>query len=56
MKFRKSRDIEGRILSVTVTHTPTGKLEASILCEVDIQPLPDAPKPAVGLDVGLSGR
>jgi len=53
VKFRKSREVEGRILSVTVTRTPTGKLEASILCEVDVQPLRAAPKQAVGLDLGL---
>jgi len=52
VKFAKSRDIEGKILSVTVSRTPSGKYFVSILCEVDIQYLPIVDK-SVGIDLGI---
>ncbi len=40
MKFAKSREVEGRILNVTVRRNPSGKYFVSILVETEIQALP----------------
>lgn len=50
--FAKSRAVEGRILNATIRRNPTGKYYVSILCEVDIQPIPKTYS-TVGVDVGL---
>ena len=52
------RELVGRIKTVTVSHTTTGKYYASILCD-DGQPLPDPVKTltednVMGLDMGLA--
>ncbi len=52
MKFRKSQELEGRILSVTISRSSTGKYTASIQCEVEITPLPPSSE-VVGIDLGL---
>ncbi|EPZ37244.1 transposase [Anoxybacillus ayderensis] len=52
VRFAKSREVEGRILSVTVRRNPTGKYFVSILVETEVQELPKA-NSAVGIDVGL---
>lgn len=52
VKFRKSQEIRGRIISVTVRRNAAGKYFASIQCEVEVEPLPASGK-AVGLDLGL---
>lgn len=52
IRFAKSRDIEGRILSATVRRNGTGKFFVSILCEVDIQSLPQINN-AIGIDLGI---
>ncbi|MCM3268002.1 IS200/IS605 family element RNA-guided endonuclease TnpB [Paenibacillus elgii] len=52
VRFAKSREIEGRILSATVRRNGTGKYFVSILCEVDIQPLPHVDT-AIGVDFGI---
>ncbi|WP_163857226.1 RNA-guided endonuclease TnpB family protein [Paenibacillus elgii] len=52
MRFAKSREINGRILSATVCRNGTGKYFVSILCEVDIQPLPHVDT-AIGIDLGI---
>ncbi|MCM3270587.1 IS200/IS605 family element RNA-guided endonuclease TnpB [Paenibacillus elgii] len=52
VRFAKSREIEGRILSATVRRNGTGKYFVSILCEVDIQPLPHVDT-AIGIDLGI---
>ena len=52
VKFAKSREVEGRILNVTIRRNPSGKYFVSILCEVDIQPITKTSS-AVGVDVGL---
>ena len=53
VKCRVSREIQGRILSATVSQTPSGKYFVSICCtDVDIQPLPKTNK-SVGLDLGI---
>lgn len=50
--FAKSRDVIGRILSVTVRRNPTGKYFVSLLVETDIEPL-EKTGSSVGVDVGL---
>jgi putative transposase len=52
MKFAKSREVEGRILSATIRRNPTGKYFISILCEVDIKPLPKQEN-CIGVDLGI---
>ena len=52
VKFAKSRELEGRVLNATIRCNPSGKYFVSILCEVDIQPIPKT-NFSVGLDVGL---
>ncbi|MDR9793869.1 MULTISPECIES: IS200/IS605 family element RNA-guided endonuclease TnpB [Aeribacillus] len=52
VKFAKSREVEGRILSATVRRNPTGKYFVSILTETEVQELPKTDS-AVGIDVGL---
>ena len=50
---RVSQGIQGRILSATVSQTPSGKYFVSICCtDVDIEPLPKTNK-SVGLDLGI---
>jgi len=54
VRFAKSREVQGRILSATVRLAPSGKFFVSILVDTEIQPL----KPnsnAVGIDLGLKG-
>ncbi|BAU27815.1 putative transposase [Aneurinibacillus soli] len=52
VRFAKSREIEGRILSATVRRNPSGKYFVSVLCEVEMKPLPKVEN-QVGVDVGL---
>ena len=53
VKCTVSRPIEGRILSATVSQTPSGKYYVSLCCtDVEIERLPTADK-KVGLDVGI---
>ena len=52
VKFAKSREVEGRILSATVRRNPSGKYFVSILVETEVQELPKTGS-AVGIDVGL---
>jgi putative transposase len=52
VRFAKSREIEGRILSATIRRNPSGNYFVSILCEVEIQPLPQV-KQNVGVDLGI---
>ncbi len=52
VKFAKSRDVKGRILSATVRRTPSGKYFVSVLTEQEVRPT----QPSffeVGIDVGL---
>ena len=53
VKFAKSKEIKGRILSATVRRTPSGKYFVSVLTEQEVQPT----QPSlfeVGIDVGIS--
>lgn len=52
VRFAKSREVEGRILNVTVRCNPSGKYFVSILVEAEVHELPKTGS-AVGIDVGL---
>lgn len=52
VKFAKSREVEGKILSATIRRTSVGKYFIAILCDVEIQPLPEI-KQQVGIDLGI---
>ncbi|XWN52023.1 IS200/IS605 family element RNA-guided endonuclease TnpB [Anoxybacillus flavithermus] len=52
VRFAKSREVEGRILSATIRRNPSGKYFVSILVETDVHALPKTGS-AVGIDVGL---
>ncbi|MGG4012253.1 IS200/IS605 family element RNA-guided endonuclease TnpB [Bacillus smithii] len=52
VRFVKSRDVEGRILRVTVRKNPSGKYFVSILVETEVHPLPKTSS-SIGVDLGL---
>ncbi|MEK4426715.1 IS200/IS605 family element RNA-guided endonuclease TnpB [Solibacillus sp. FSL K6-1523] len=52
VKFAKSKEITGKIMSVTIRRSPTGKYFIAVLVETDIQAYPKTMK-NVGIDVGL---
>lgn len=52
IRFAKSREVEGRILNVTVRRNPSEKYFISICFETEVQELPKTDS-AVGIDVGL---
>ena len=52
VRVHPTTPLDGRIVRVTVSQTPSGKYFASVLYEVDIQPLPSTGA-VVGLDMGL---
>lgn len=52
LKFAKSREIAGKILSATVRRAPTGKYFIAVLCDVEIAPLP-AVSQNTGIDLGI---
>lgn len=52
IKFAKSREIEGEILSATVRKTPTGKYFVSVLCDTEIKSLPKINQ-QIGIDLGI---
>lgn len=53
VKCRVSKQVEGRILSVTVSKNPSGKYFVSISCtDVEIKPLSKTEK-SVGIDLGV---
>lgn len=53
VKCRISKHVEGRILSATVSQTPSGKYFVALCCtDIDIEPLSSAGA-AVGIDMGL---
>ncbi|WP_028777392.1 IS200/IS605 family element RNA-guided endonuclease TnpB [Shimazuella kribbensis] len=53
VKFVKTREISGRILSATIRRTPSGKYQVSVLCEGCYLRSVPAQKEAVGMDLGL---
>jgi putative transposase len=52
VRFAKSRDVEGRILSATIRRNPSGKYFVSLSTESEVIELPKV-NSAVGIDVGL---
>lgn len=52
IKFKKHRNIEGKIKSVSITKLPSGKFYLNVLVDRKIEPLPETDK-AVAIDVGL---
>lgn len=52
IRFIKHREIEGKIKSVSITKTPTGKFYLNVLVEREIETLPQTGK-VVAIDVGL---
>jgi putative transposase len=52
VKFRKSREVSSKIKSVTVSKNILGRYYISILCEVEIDKLPEIDT-QVGIDLGL---
>ncbi|SFS64640.1 IS200/IS605 family element RNA-guided endonuclease TnpB [Marininema halotolerans] len=54
VRFAKSREVAGRILSATIRRNPSGKFVVSVLCEISECPVvPVAKGKAVGIDLGL---
>ncbi len=53
IKFKKHREIEGRIKSISIVRTPTGKYYLNVLVDREIKPLPPTDK-VVAIDVGLT--
>ena len=53
IKFKKQREIEGRIKSVSITKLPSGKFYLNVLVDREIEPLPKTNK-VVAIDVGLT--
>ena len=49
VKFAKSRNVDGKIISATVRQNPSGKYFVSVLADVEIQQLP-----ATGQSVGVN--
>ena len=52
VRFAKSREVKGRILSVTVRRNSSGKYFVSVATEVEVVELPKT-QSAVGVDVGI---
>lgn len=53
VKCRISKPVEGRVLSATVSQTPSGKYFVALCCtDVDMEPLPSTGA-VVGIDMGL---
>ena len=53
VRFSKSREVSGRILSATIRKNASGKFFVSLLCEEEITELPTTNK-AVGIDLGIT--
>lgn len=52
VKFRGKYDIQGRIVSATVSQEPSGKYYVSLCCEEDVEQLPKTNQ-SIGIDLGL---
>jgi len=52
VKFRKSREVLGKIKSVTVSKNILGRYYISVLCETETQKLPET-ESQIGIDLGL---
>ncbi|AGK53205.1 IS200/IS605 family element RNA-guided endonuclease TnpB [Bacillus sp. 1NLA3E] len=52
VRFAKSREVEGRIISATIRRNPSGKYFVSLATESEVKELPIT-NSAIGIDVGL---
>ncbi|WP_342044284.1 IS200/IS605 family element RNA-guided endonuclease TnpB [Bacillus sp. OTU530] len=52
VRFAKSREVQGRIISATVRRNPSGKYFLSIVAETEVQELPKTSS-TCGVDVGI---
>ena len=52
VRYAKSREVDGRIISATVSRKPSGKFFVSLLAETEVSELPKT-EIACGVDVGL---
>ena len=52
VKFKKSREVSGKIKSITVSKNILGRCYISVLCEVEVEKLPKLDT-QVGIDLGL---
>ncbi len=52
VKFKKSREVDGKIKSVTISKNILGRYYISVLCEVEIETLPELDT-QIGIDLGL---
>ena len=52
VKFKKSREVEGKIKSITVSKNILNQYFVSILCEVELKKLPKIDK-NIGIDLGI---
>ncbi|MCM3693229.1 IS200/IS605 family element RNA-guided endonuclease TnpB [Neobacillus niacini] len=52
VRFAKSREVQGRIISATIRRNPTGKYYVSLAVESEVKELPKT-NSAIGIDVGL---
>ncbi|MGG3892246.1 RNA-guided endonuclease TnpB family protein, partial [Metabacillus fastidiosus] len=52
IRFAKSREVAGRIMSATIRRNPSGKYFVSIATETEVTELPKT-NAAIGVDVGL---
>lgn len=52
VRFAHSRSLEGRIVSATIRLNASGKYFVSIVCEVEIEPLPQTDT-SIGIDLGI---
>lgn len=52
VKFAKSKEVEGRILNVTIKKAPSGKYFASVCCEIEISSK-QINNNKIGLDLGI---
>jgi len=53
IKFRKYREIEGKIKSISITKLPSGKFYLNVLVDREIEPLPETGR-VIAIDVGLT--
>lgn len=52
VKFRGKHNIQGRIVSATVSQEPSGKYYVSLCCETEIEQLPKTNQ-SIGIDLGI---
>ncbi|SHH89162.1 putative transposase [Caloranaerobacter azorensis DSM 13643] len=53
VKFAKSREIEGKILNVTISKTPTNKYFISICCRIEEVKEKEKANKMIGIDLGI---